>query len=317
MACYYPLDAWFTKERTLSFNRSDHAKDAPHLRLPCGRCIGCRLDNAKEWAVRACHEGSCHQENCFITLTYAPEYLPEDQSLNKRDYQLFLKHLRQKIHREQKGLKIRYMLCGEYGEDPDKIQNPYTGKIQLGRPHFHLIIFGWRPKDLVYFNTQEAAGDTYDTYTSKTVSDAWGKGFCTIGEFGFRQARYVAAYTVKKINGEQAENHYVKINPQTGELFNVRPEFGSQSNRPGIGKPWFDKFNTDCEKGYIHQDGYRVKVPEYYLRLMEETNPVRASELRHERALNQDPWHRDNDADRLRVREKVKQIRAKSAEARQ
>jgi hypothetical protein len=45
-------------------------------------------------------------------LTYDPEHLPEDGSLNVVHFQKFMKRLRDRI----KPLKIRFFHCGEYGD---------------------------------------------------------------------------------------------------------------------------------------------------------------------------------------------------------
>lgn len=63
----------------------------------------------------------------FLTLTYADENLPENNQLSKRDCQLFLKRLRKKQSKHTTQ-KVRYYLCGEYGEETN-------------RPHYHALIF--------------------------------------------------------------------------------------------------------------------------------------------------------------------------------
>ena len=40
------------------------------IKIPCGRCIGCRLDYSRQWAVRALHESMLHKDNTFVTLTF-------------------------------------------------------------------------------------------------------------------------------------------------------------------------------------------------------------------------------------------------------
>lgn len=81
IAGWRPGDAWPTS--------GDH-----ELTLPCGQCIGCKLEHSRQWAMRCIHEAQLHSNNCFITLTYAPENLPPDGGLIKRDFQLFMKRLR-------------------------------------------------------------------------------------------------------------------------------------------------------------------------------------------------------------------------------
>ena len=93
------------------------------LPLPCGKCLACRLNHAKEWAVRCMLESLYHDENYFVTLTYDDEHLPVDGKLHKKHYQDFLKRLR-----ASSGC-FRYFGCGEYGS---------LNK----RPHYHFVLFG-------------------------------------------------------------------------------------------------------------------------------------------------------------------------------
>ena len=116
MPCYKPLKAYYAREvndtgkRSLVFN-SEKALFPAQLQIPCGRCIGCRLDRSLSWALRCVHEASMHDENCFITLTFNDEHLAKNKSLKVSDFQNFLKRLRQFISPR----KVRYFHCGEYG----------------------------------------------------------------------------------------------------------------------------------------------------------------------------------------------------------
>ena len=96
------------------------------IKLPCGQCIGCRIDRTKQWAIRCIHESKLHNKNCFITLTFNDEHLDSAGSLQKRDFQLFMKRLRKRFPNDN----IRYYHCGEYGE-------------QLNRPHHHACLFNF------------------------------------------------------------------------------------------------------------------------------------------------------------------------------
>lgn len=48
-----------------------------YQRIPCGKCIGCRLDYSKNWATRCVLEASQWEHNWFITLTYDEDHLPK------------------------------------------------------------------------------------------------------------------------------------------------------------------------------------------------------------------------------------------------
>lgn len=108
MPCFHPLDAFQSpyldqstgKRSKPIFNRSlaDKLGYMP-LKLPCGQCVGCRLERSRQWAVRCVHEAQMHSENCFITLTFSPEALDmrsNPMSVDVRDFQLFMKKLRKK-----------------------------------------------------------------------------------------------------------------------------------------------------------------------------------------------------------------------------
>lgn len=140
--------------------------------MPCGKCLNCRINHAKEWAVRCVLESLYHDDNYFITLTYDDEHLPSDGLLYRRDVQLFLKRLRKRIG------SFRYFGCGEYG-----------GKTH--RPHYHLILFGAKLPDLKSIG----AG----LFESQIMKEVWPFGFNTIGFVTYSSCNYVATYTTKKV----------------------------------------------------------------------------------------------------------------------
>ena len=71
------------------------------LQLPCGKCHECLSLRATDWANRARHEISLHEENTFLTLTYSDEFLPSHLTV-KDPFQRFMKRLR--IHAKKKTL---------------------------------------------------------------------------------------------------------------------------------------------------------------------------------------------------------------------
>ena len=126
---------------------------ADFIEIPCGKCIGCRLDYSRDWANRMMLEASYHEQNYFITLTYDDLHVPKSYypcpetgealpslTLSKRDVQLFLKRLRKLT-----GQQFRYYLCGEYGSTTH-------------RPHYHLIVFGLVLDDLQPLRTTDTNG---------------------------------------------------------------------------------------------------------------------------------------------------------------
>lgn len=138
--------------------------------VPCGRCMGCRLNKTREWGARMIHEMENHDNSVFVTLTYNDDNC--NGSLNKRDVQLFMKRLRKSID-----VKIKYYIAGEYGD---------TTK----RPHYHAVIFGLSVKD------------------KEIINDSWGLGFIQCSNMNLLRAKYVASYVQKKLNGYKAKEEY-------------------------------------------------------------------------------------------------------------
>lgn len=124
-----------------------------------------------------------------------------------------------------------------------------------------------------------AVRDGIRLYRSKTLENLWPHGNSTIGDVTFESAAYVARYVVKKITGSLAPNHY---NGKT-------PEFCTQSRRPGIGKNWLDKYQDDIfPKDFVVIRGKKSKVPKFYNRKYELTNPdeygtIKAMRIRKQR----------------------------------
>lgn len=241
MACFKPVKAWKYPAgmqgpggRALVFRDPYDDRFVP-INLPCGKCIGCRMDQSRDWALRCMHEASQHSLNSFVTLTYAENPL----SLCKRDVQLFLKRLRKAIS----PLKVRFFLCGEYGSN-------------FQRPHYHLLLFGFRPSDLKV-SQKSSSGFSY---SSKFLNNLWGKGFVAVGDVTFASAGYTSRYCFKK----QVDK----------TLYSGRePEFVLMSRRPGIGTSWIKKFHGDLfSKGYVtfssgKKSGSCKFYDDYYRRL--------------------------------------------------
>lgn len=282
MPCYKPLKGWRSKEPNPSgkYSLTFKAREAwleNRLEIPCGQCIGCRLERSRRWAIRCVHEASLHEANSFVTLTYSPEFLPPDGSLNKRHFQLFMKRLRESISPQ----RVRYFHCGEYGES-------------YGRPHYHACLFGYEPPDKKFLSSQNGN----DLFTSEALDKLWELGKTFIGAVTFESAAYVARYIVKKITGPAAQRHYARLG--------LQPEYVTMSRRPGIAKPWYDKFKDDVyPRDYVVIRGKQMSPPKYYEGLLEKEDPDAHRHLKRMKAIKRNPS--ENTHERLRVREIVKQ----------
>lgn len=100
MPCYSPLTAWLdyghlTKsgKPSVVFRGSSDPLYKP-VTVPCGQCIGCRLEYSRKWAIRCTHEASLYDRNCFITLTYDDRSVMYDKNLHLEHLQKFFKRLR-------------------------------------------------------------------------------------------------------------------------------------------------------------------------------------------------------------------------------
>lgn len=200
MPCYHPLGAYVyidsSQNKRLRFIPAYKAGDEQRHRLPigaysftqvpCGKCIGCRLDYASNWADRLCLEALDYPSDrrWFITLTYDDSHLPPlgkcgIHTLFPRDVTLFLKRLRSAYPSED----IRYFYSGEYGESDNK------------RPHYHLILFGHSFDDLKYYKANPQ-GDPL--FTSDKLTALWRCGHAVVGEFTWNTAAYTARYVLKR-----------------------------------------------------------------------------------------------------------------------
>nr|WAE43477.1 MAG: replication initiator protein [Microviridae sp.] len=288
MPCYHPIVAYRSRagrqengKWKIVFTKREGYNDMP-VTIPCGQCIGCRLEKSRQWAIRCVMEASLHQKNCFLTLTYNAENMPLDQSLQKKDMVLFIKKIRKKY-----GANIKFYLCGEYGSE-------------LGRPHYHVCMFNHDFSDKVAWRRSPAKAPGREQiilYRSESLEKIWTKGFSLIGELNFESAAYVARYCLKKINGEKAEEHYG----------NKTPEYTNMSRRPGIAKAWWDKYKNDViSTDKIITRGMEVKPPRYFDLLLEKENPKKMERIKYHRksVVNKD----DNTWERLKVKEIIANV---------
>lgn len=220
------------------------------MEVPCGRCIACRIERTREWTVRLLHESGNYSENCFITLTYSNDSLCDicnssgsdnlQHSLSKERLQLFFKRLRKHLE----PTKIKYFACGEYGKTTN-------------RPHYHIILFGWRPdlKNDLYLATYK---DGLPIWASKTLEDLWPYGNNVVGTVTKDSIQYTAKYVQKKVDGLLADKVY-------GDR---QPPFQLQSK--GLGLKYCEKNADDLKKNLgLTVNGVKTGLPRYYKKKLE------------------------------------------------
>lgn len=311
MSCYHPLYAlpdynprtnkpYLTKngKPKLRIFKSDAVPwENPELiQIPCGKCIGCRLDYSRQWANRCMLELGYHDSAYFVTLTYNDGNLPVhyyiDSStgeafpaptLCKRDFQLFMKRLRKAFPDQH----IRFYAAGEYGDENF-------------RPHYHAIIFGLKLDDLKYYGQR----NDFIYYTSVRLNKIWDyncelshidnginkcydvikgrysttplltRGLVVVGQVSWETCAYVARYVTKKLSGPEAKFY---------EEHNIEPPFSLMSRKPGIGRQYYDEH--DCyEYDYINvatpDGGKKFKPPKYFDKLYDLDDPEGSEALR-------------------------------------
>uniref|UniRef100_A0AAU8B902 Replication initiator protein n=1 Tax=Dulem virus 104 TaxID=3145581 RepID=A0AAU8B902_9VIRU len=262
------------------------------VQIPCGKCIGCRLDYAKQWANRLMLEAQYHDEAYFVTLTYDDAHVPrtwysdpetgeaqQALTLKKRDFQLFMKRLR----KWQDGIcnndncdrdsSIRYFAAGEYGS-------------KTYRPHYHAIIFNLHLDDLVFWKYNEL-GHAY--YTSESLERIWAVrnpergvlspltrlGMVVVAKVTWETCAYTARYTAKK-NNTAGDDFF--------ETFNMEKPFTLMSRRPGIGRQYYndhpDMFDFNTINIPTADGGRKVPIPKYFNNLFDVDFPERSAELK-------------------------------------
>lgn len=304
MPCYRPLHGHRAAGGRPSFTRSADAYVDLPITVSCGVCIGCRKTRSRDWQTRILHElqttrcsacSYCQKgEQCiappasFLTLTYDDAHLPIDWSVSSRPIKLFMKSLRKTTAR-----KLRYFMVAEYGET-------------TLRPHYHMALFG---EDFASDREHHRTTDRGDRlYTSDRLSGLWKRGHALIGDLNATSAAYIARYCTKKITGDAAAYHYRRIDPLTGEVFETRPEFSTQSK--GIGKKWIEQWADEVyPRDEVVVDGKLRRPPKYYDRQQPEEVQRAMKKKRAQFAASQD--EADQTYWRLQTRENVQEAASK------
>lgn len=337
MPCYNPLkgyvlglDSVTGKKIVKVVSPLDDIPGKESFPVPCGHCIGCRLEYSRQWANRCMLEAQYHERSCFVTLTYDDWHVPKRfygnvadgtalpcYSLDKRDLQLFFKRLRKRFP----DCRIRYFGCGEYG-------------VNTLRPHYHIILFGIDFEDKVLsklgssksnqvmyssevldriwsFPPRNWRGESYFANSPHAVSNA---GIATVQPVTWETCAYTARYVTKKLQGPYAKFYEEK---------NIDPPFCVMSRRPGIGRQYLDDHPDLWDYDYINistpDGGKKFRPPRYFMKVLEDEAPARAEvlkELRKKMALEQkailDSMKELTDSTYLHLQEEVKQAQINS-----
>ena len=285
MACFHPNHVVVRDGQSQFLGSAAYLKSgdlfyespvAFHTLVPCGHCMGCRLDRARVWADRMLLELKDNDYKAlFVTLTYnnaslpvawhvgynyydgfyedvEPLVLDDDEewiaaaagapaTLSIRDTQLFMKRLRKTF----KNRRLRFFLAGEYG--------PKTH-----RPHYHAIIYGLTLSDFKDCRIKDFNKLGQPRYISKSFEKIWGNGYCVLAPVNWNTCAYVSRYTMKKVYKSENPNAY-----SPDQL----PPFCTMSRRPGIGLLHADDLLQKGDKAFIRDVDLNGKecIREVYL----------------------------------------------------
>lgn len=278
MACFHPLPAWRTEAGQVLLTKEPPRSEFTSLRLPCSKCLGCRMANAKAWALRCQLELQQHDAAVFTTLTYDEHTRPP--TLDYDHVQRWLKRLRKSLGPNR---TLRFFASGEYGERFTK------------RPHYHALLFG----------ISEAERDR--------IEATWQHGLTHTKPVTPERISYTAGYTQKKV-GYDYSVRAEQVDPETGEVYTWQPPFIQMSRRPGIGgeaRQW-----TNSWRLFAIHNGQKMAVPRFLHEAWKaQATDQQLEELIDEKA--QLALTRDTTPEHLEAKEKNAQARqARAAESR-
>lgn len=236
MRCINPRPAGFDRDGNITSSERKHHPELLGWMLPCRKCLPCRLNTAREKALRAWHHSQLFDNNIFLTLTYDDEHL-ESPRLIYPHFQTFMKDLRNHLGNDPNH-RISCMVTGEYG---DKKQ----------RPHWHALIFNYEPSDPKHKYTSELG---HRVFNSATLRELWPRGESEFGALTIDSANYVARYAAKKLTHGNDQDHDFHPIHKT-------------SSKNAIGKPWIEQhWKQTFDLGYCYlPNGQKTSIPRYYV----------------------------------------------------
>lgn len=170
--------------------------------LPCGQCVVCKINRAREWAFRMVAESTYWPDTAFLTLTYSDD---EVLNVNKKDLQDAFKRAR------FAGLQFKYFASSEYGG-------------VTGRPHYHVCLFY---KGDLAFVPDESFGKNNGHLAW------WPHGIVNLGTFTRESARYTADYMLKELGAEQPSwrvQSFRLVSLGMGEWYFMHNRFAYENN---------------------------------------------------------------------------------------
>ncbi|UPW41968.1 replication initiator protein [Dipodfec virus RodF1_53] len=256
-----------TKSKIMVPGSSTYLPTYVDVRVPCGKCIGCHADRARNYSTRAIHEYYSNRDipSSFVTLTFNEDSIhnrpvPNYKSVYRTEISGFVKRLRERVSRVY-DRTIRVFASGEYGSLRD-------------RPHYHLIIYGFDFPDKTphLSRTKDCKLITY--YRSKFLEDLWtfpgtdiSYGYSSIGEVNQSSCQYITGYVSDKLD-EFGDKDYKQLG--------IEKPFFYTPSRPGLGAEYFNRYYKEIiANGYCHwHNKVKAPIPPYYISLLKDLDPL-------------------------------------------
>ena len=207
-----------TAEKRQLYLDNNYLDEFDIVEVPCGKCVGCRLDKSRDWAQRCVLETKTSTSAWFVTLTYDDDHLLLTDSgvptvLSRKAFGGWIKCMREQIYRDSGLRGVRFFAVSEYGTE-------------YHRPHYHVIF--WNLPEVLFRPYPWSSSPTGRIYRSTYMESLWDNGFVAFAPVNFRTAAYTARYCMKKQYGLDKQLYGDRV-----------PEWSSSSSRPGIGYNWF------------------------------------------------------------------------------
>lgn len=284
-----------------------NGKPYPVKALPCGKCVGCRLDYSKEWAIRCTLEMQDYppDECYFLTLTYDDAHVPysearrevfeRDTSIDSMRFESFVSGRSMSeidyVLKEVVDLPSNQTLVSdhltlfmkrlrrnqEYHYGKQNIRffgcGEYGGK--TFRPHYHLIVYGLQLSPRTSSDWQKPMKG-YSVWQSKYLEDIWKYGHVIVGHCTYETCGYVARYMLKKQKGNDGD--FYKKN-------NIEPPFSRMSLKPGLGMKYYEEHKREMlesDEIYISTEkrGIKSKPPRFFDLLLADEYPDTFAEVK-------------------------------------
>lgn len=204
--------------------------------IPCGGCMGCRIDNLTLWQAR-CNSEYIKYRSAFVTFTYDDNHLPFRNgaifpTLQREQFAKYLDNIKHKVRKippfENCTHDYKVFSCGEYGDI-------------FNRCHYHVLFFGL---------------DFHDY--KKFFYNSWKNGYIKSLPVLAGGVRYVCDYVSKQKTGDEAVIQF--------DNKNIERPFMSVSR--GLGFDFFLAHRDEISYTGTIKIGSRViPVPSYYVNL--------------------------------------------------